>query len=117
MRKYIIFSIYCLFFCCVGNFSFANGESVQDIKLLDDFKVKLNPYENNELAALVEFELLEPAQIFLTVKGRDGAEDVVYTDIQSKTKHSIEVLGLYPDYDNQIVLKAIYSNKVQEKKL
>ena len=117
MRKYIIFSIYCLFFCCVGNFSFANSESVQDIKLLNDFKVKLNPYENNELAALVEFELLEPAHIILTVKGRDGAEDVVYTDIQSKTKHSIEVLGLYPDYDNQIVLKAIYSNKVQEKKI
>ena len=84
------------------------------LQTLNGFNIQLNPYGNNELAALVEFETLKPAQITITIKGRNGAEDISYAVTQEKTKHSIEVLGLYPDYRNKVVLTASYPDKRQE---
>lgn len=86
---------------------------IPSIETSNGIYAQLNPYGNNELAALVEFETLKPAQITVTIKGRNGAENISYTDTQEKTKHQIEVLGLYPDYRNKVVLTATYPDKTE----
>lgn len=104
-----------LFFVIFGYVLYSNqNKKVSEISVLNGFDVKLNPYGNNELAAVVDFQTAQPAQIKLIVKGRDGAEDISYTDFNAKTNHSIEILGLYPDYKNMIFLTAYYPNKIEE---
>lgn len=84
----------------------------------DEPFIKLNPFGKNELSALIRFPTERPAQIQLTIQGRDNTEDLVHTFKEYKTEHTIPVLGLYPDYNNQITLTALYENgESQTKKL
>ncbi len=72
--------------------------------------IKINPYQNNPLVALVRFPTEQPAEITLRVKGQSPSADIVHTFSGFYTDHEIPVLGLYPNYDNQIEITARYSD-------
>lgn len=72
--------------------------------------VKLNPFGLNSLAALVKFSTQKDVQITVTVKGKNGAPDVTHTFKGFKTEHEINVLGLYPNHENKIILTAADKN-------
>ncbi len=112
--KNILTGLTVFLFCFVLGYFIYPSEKTAEIKTLNGFNIRLNPYGNNELAALVHFETLAPAKIQVTVKGREGAQDISYTGSEETTQHSIEVLGLYPNYKNTVVLTAIYPNKTEK---
>lgn len=68
--------------------------------------VKLNPFGLNTLAALVKFPTQKDIQITVTVKGKDGAPDITHTFKEYSKDHEIEVLGLYPNHENNVILTA-----------
>lgn len=115
MKNTLVYICTFLFFIVIG-YVFYPKERTETPTIIttEGFNVTLNPYDNNELAALLEFETLSPAQIKLTIKGRDGAKDIEYTNLEQKTQHSIEVLGLYPNYNNKIIVTAVYADKTEE---
>lgn len=115
MKKNFIGICVLLFFMLVAYWIYGIKEKkVFDITTVSGFDIKVDPYDMNELAALVEFETLEPAVINVTIRGQKGAKDISYSFSESKTKHSIEVLGLYPNYRNKVVLTATYADKIQQ---
>ena len=72
--------------------------------------VRLNPYRRQELAAVIKFPTEKPAALTVTVVGREGAENLITSYPQKTTEHTVFVLGLYPDYQNQVILKAVYDD-------
>lgn len=66
-------------------------------------KVILNPYEISPLTALVVFKTNDLASATVTVKGKDNDEDIVNT-FQPSKEHFISVYGLYPDYENTVII-------------
>lgn len=71
---------------------------------LDNPNIILNPYGNSPLTALVMFETEKDTEVYVLIKGRNGAKDISYTSYKSRM-HMIPIYGLYPDYDNVIVIK------------
>ncbi|MGM0432604.1 MAG: aryl-sulfate sulfotransferase [Spirochaetota bacterium] len=65
--------------------------------------VSLERFDSAPLGALAEIKTRKPTQVHLLVRGRDG------NDLQKEFSgysehHKIPILGLYPDYENQIEL-------------
>ena len=69
-----------------------------------------NPFKRNELTALVRFPTEKPAQITLTIFSKDGNDHITHTFSNFNTEHAIPVLGLYPNHNNKISLKALYKD-------
>lgn len=65
--------------------------------------VKLNPYGNSPLTALILFESEEEIVPVITVKGKDENSTFTHTFKKGK-KHMLPVYGLYPDTENEVVL-------------
>jgi len=63
-----------------------------------------NPYSRAPLTALVLFETEEPMEITVTVEGRTEETTISHTSTGFNTEHEIQVLGLYPDMENQVTL-------------
>ena len=76
--------------------------------------VKLNPFGLNSLAALVKFPTQKDVQITVTVKGKNGAPDITHTFKEYSKDHEIEVLGLYPNHENNVILIAADKNGRQQ---
>ncbi len=114
-KKLVVLGVFCLFFG-LSYFLPLNiiEQELLQIKTHQPFDVKVNPYRKNELSALIRFELYEPAVITMSVKGRDNANDIVHTFPGKHVKHEIPVLGLYPDYQNQVVLTADYGDRKEQ---
>lgn len=68
--------------------------------------VKLNPYGVTPLAAVAMFETEKPAQITVTVEGKDKYGDVEHTYKKYKKEHTISILGLYPGHKNAVTITA-----------
>ncbi len=68
---------------------------------LDNPYVKLNPYLIAPLTALVHFRTKEPRAVTVLVKGKDDGGDMGIT-YKPATEHFVQVLGLYPDYENTV---------------
>ncbi len=77
---------------------------------LDNPNVLLNFYGNSPLTALVVFETKDLTSVTLTVKGKDGAADITHTFVPNKV-HILPIYGLYPDYDNKVVITASGTSK------
>jgi hypothetical protein len=58
--------------------------------------------EKVPLAAEAEIRTRRPSRVSLTVKGRNGAEDLQVSFSRESRTHRVPVLGLYADYDNSI---------------
>ena len=71
---------------------------------LDNPNIIINPYEISPLTALIIFETPNEEEVEITIKGKD--KDSTYTNKFNKTKeHYIPVLGLYTDYNNEVIIK------------
>ena len=65
-----------------------------------------NPYEIAPLTALIAFETETSCQVRITVKGKTASAD--RTDLlDAASTHLVPVLGLYPDYENHILLELL----------
>ena len=69
---------------------------------IDNPKIILDPYNSNPLSALIIFKSDTIIPITLTIKGKDNI-DIINTFPENNI-HYIPVLGLYEDYDNQVIL-------------
>lgn len=67
--------------------------------------IKLNPYGVTPLSALIKFETDNPVKVTLVIKGKKGEEDLIKEYKEYRTEHEYSILGLYPKYENQIILK------------
>lgn len=70
----------------------------------DNANVVVNPYGNSPLSALIMFETSEEVGVRVTVKGKEAHSDITY-DVSSSKNHVVYVIGLYPDYDNTVILE------------
>lgn len=78
---------------------------------IDNPNVILNPYDISPLTALIIFETDDVVPVSITVVGK--TEDTTYKNTFEKSKtHYIPVYGLYPDYNNKIIIK--YQNIEKE---
>ncbi len=77
---------------------------------IDEPKVILNPYGNSPLTALIIFETNDLTTPTITIKGKDGAEDITHTFIPNKV-HILPVYGLYADYENEVVINVSEKEK------
>lgn len=68
--------------------------------------VKLNPFGKNPLSAYVRFETSDNMTVQVTVKGKDGAPDLIFQPTAPDKNHELCVPGLYPGHQNHIVLTA-----------
>ncbi len=75
--------------------------------------IKLNPFGNAPLTALLKFSLPEKASVSLELKGKDGAPDLTRSFQTPQTEWEIPVYGLYPQTDNQLNLTVHFPNFTQ----
>ena len=73
-------------------------------------KIVLNPYKISPLTALVIFKTNDLASVTVTVKGKNGDDDITNTFVPSKL-HLVTVYGLYPDYENTVVINTADEEK------
>ncbi|MGI6226265.1 MAG: aryl-sulfate sulfotransferase [Peptococcales bacterium] len=66
--------------------------------------VKVNPYLITPLTAIILFSTDKPEAISITVKGKNQEGDFNFSFPETK-EHVIPVLGLYPDYENTVILR------------
>ncbi|MFA7689117.1 MAG: aryl-sulfate sulfotransferase [Bacilli bacterium] len=67
-------------------------------------KVILDPYNNSPLTAIVLFKTIDEEEVYITILGKDDKATINQTF--SKTRdHIIPIYGLYPDYDNKVIIK------------
>jgi len=78
---------------------------------LDNPNIIINPYGNSPLTALVIFQTKDLTTVSITIRGKDGANDITHTYAPSKV-HVLPIYGLYSDYDNKVIIKA--SGKTKE---
>lgn len=71
---------------------------------LDNPNIILNPYTTSPLSALVLFETENEEEVKVTIKGKDKLSTFSHTFPKEKN-HYITVYGLYPDYDNEVILE------------
>ncbi len=70
--------------------------------------VHLNPYGTAPLTALVRFQTKKKGYIKIRVVGQDGeASDITHQFDKYGTRHEVPILGLYPDYENQVELMLV----------
>lgn len=78
---------------------------------IDNPNVILNPYDVSPLSALVIFQTKDLSTATVTIKGKDGDEDIVNTFLPSK-EHILPIYGLYPDYENTVIVSSSDEEKV-----
>lgn len=124
MKKGIIIIIFTITFIVgivVGYFSIAAREKIEepqdilaiqfeiDKKLnsygytIDEPNVVLNPYEISPLTALIMFETKDYVAPTVTVLGKSAKTTFQKTFKENKS-HYLEIVGLYPDYNNEIII-------------
>ena len=77
---------------------------------IDNPNVILNPYGNSPLSALIVFQTKDLTTTTVTIKGKDGAEDIKHTFTPTKV-HILPIYGLYAGYDNKVIIEASGSSK------
>lgn len=124
MKKTIFLGIIVVSLLCgivVGYFFVTGGEKVLEKKdilvyqselenkftsygyTIDEPNIILNPYEISPLTALVMFETSDYVSPMVTIVGKSEKTTYTHTFKESKT-HYLEILGLYPDYNNEVII-------------
>ncbi|MEK4762688.1 aryl-sulfate sulfotransferase [Viridibacillus sp. FSL E2-0187] len=65
-----------------------------------------NPYDIAPLTALVMFNTEQPTKVSITIKGRTEQTDITHQFEEFEKVHSIPVLGLLSDTNNEMVITA-----------
>ena len=68
--------------------------------------ILVNPYGKTPTAAIIKFPTKTDSQILIRIKGRNQDPDIIYETSDYKTEHEIEILGLYPGYNNKVIIQA-----------
>jgi hypothetical protein len=68
--------------------------------------VDLNPYKIAPLSAILHLYSTTPVSLTITVKGK-YQDNIVYNIRDCKSSHVIPVIGLYPDYKNELIVTSI----------
>lgn len=71
---------------------------------LDKPQIILNPYKISPLTAMVSFETKEEVTPIVEIVGKDKHSTFTHTFKKSKN-HTLEILGLYPDTTNKVIVK------------
>ncbi len=95
--------------------SLIQDEYEQFVYTFEEPYIKINPYGRTPLSALIKFPTDEETQISIRIKAKENGQDIIHHFKEFKKEHEIPLLGLYPNYDNKIVLEA--KNKKNEKKV
>ena len=77
---------------------------------IDNPNVVLNPYGNSPLSALIVFQTKDLTTTTVTIKGKNGADDIKHTFTPAKV-HILPIYGLYAGYDNKVVIEASGTSK------
>lgn len=70
----------------------------------DNIYVQLDPYDASPLSALLLFQTEDAMTVDISVAGKDEATTVKNSFDDYETDHSIPVLGLYPDTENEVTV-------------
>lgn len=76
---------------------------------IDNPNIILNPYGNSPLTALIVFETNDLTTPTVTIKGKND-NDITHTFTPSKL-HILPIYGLYPNYENKIIIEASEKEK------
>ncbi len=71
---------------------------------IDNPNIILNPYEISPLTALIIFETEEEVEPTVIINGKDANTTFTNTFASNKV-HYLPIYGLYPDYNNEIIIK------------
>lgn len=71
---------------------------------IDNPNVILNPYGNSPLTALIVFQTKDLTTATVTIKGKNGSDDLKHTFTPTKV-HILPIYGLYAGYDNKVVIE------------
>lgn len=71
---------------------------------IDNPNIIINPYGNSPLTAIVMFETDSYSEVSICIKDMEGNCNISYTFERSKY-HMIPIYGLYPNYNNTILIK------------
>lgn len=69
---------------------------------IDNPLVVLDPYSRSPLSALILFDTEEPSLISINING----EMYCLTGQDYAKRHAVPIYGLYPDYDNRVLISA-----------
>lgn len=72
---------------------------------LDNPNIIINPYGNSPLTALILFETPQDSEITVMIEEKDQTIKIQNT-FKSNTKHYIPIYGLYPNYNNKVIIKS-----------
>ena len=119
----IIFIVFILLISILGGIIVTGNDSVKKNKDLlvvqnnkdvyfngygysvDNPNIIINPYGNSPLTALVMFETDDYSDVIITIKGKEGSEDITYT-LPNEKHHLVPIYGLYANYDNIVIIKS-----------
>jgi arylsulfate sulfotransferase len=80
-----------------------NANYIGDPAKIPDSDIHLNQYKNSPLAAVVNAAYPVRGKVRIVVQGQDGPDsDIEQTFDAYDYRHSLEVYGLYPDYENKV---------------
>ena len=75
-----------------------NGYKIENLNIIID------PYKSSPLTALILFETKNDVTPKVTVVGKDNNTTITHT-FQNTTKHYLSIYGLYPDYENKVIIE------------
>lgn len=82
----------------------------------DNMYVKVNPFKTSPLSALAIFQTDEATKIKVEVIGKTDKTTISNQTKEYKKKHSISILGLYADYNNEVKITATAKDGTQKTK-
>ena len=71
---------------------------------IDNPNVIINPYKISPLTALITFRTEDLVSVNVVIKGKNNDGDITYSESSKSNVHIIPVYGLYPNYENTVVL-------------
>ncbi|MGP4078047.1 aryl-sulfate sulfotransferase [Halobacillus sp. K22] len=84
---------------------------------LKDPLVIQDPYNRTPLTALVKFETDQPAELSMTIEGKDKETTIQHTWPDYQTSHALDLLGLYPGTANKVELTARFKDGSEKTKM
>ncbi len=84
---------------------FINGEFT-----IEEPLIKINPYNNSPLTAIVLFETDKDSKVNVKIKGKKESLDISHHFEEVTKEHIIPIYGLYGGFENEVVFDIIYED-------
>ncbi|MFC6182212.1 aryl-sulfate sulfotransferase [Lactiplantibacillus daowaiensis] len=83
---------------------------------LNNMYTKVNPYGSSPLTAVAIFHTKQAAKVTYTVVGKTAKTSITNSTSKYTKNHSLQVLGLYANYNNKVKVTVTYKNKTTKTK-